>query len=210
MISISLSNVTLVLGARIIYKDLYWEIQDDQKVGLIGPNGAGKSSLLKLITGEFTPEPGGLVVFAKGVKVGYLPQQPELDISLTAFQSALQGNPRVAEVFAALNGIEGKLEDPKVYEDVKKLGRVIDEQQRLLEEYDSLGGDHYPQIVEQMLVGLGLAKSEFEKPLAVLSGGQKKLIGLARLLLAKPPVLLLDEPDNHLDLPGKTYLERMI
>jgi ATP-binding cassette subfamily F protein 3 len=210
MISISLSNNTLVLGARIIFKDLYWEIQDNQKIGLIGPNGAGKSSLLKLITGEYTPEPGGSVVFAKGVRVGYLPQQPELDLTLTALDSALQGNPRVAEISAALTEIEQKLEDPAVYEDGKKLGRVIDEQQRLLDEFETLGGESYPQIVAQMLVGLGLAKSEFEKPLSVLSGGQKKLIGLARLLLAKPPVLLLDEPDNHLDLPGKTYLERMI
>jgi len=77
MISIGLSNVHLVLGARSIFKDLTWEIQHNQKIGLVGPNGAGKSSLLKLITGEFSPEPGGSVVRAKGVTVGYLPQQPD-------------------------------------------------------------------------------------------------------------------------------------
>jgi ATP-binding cassette subfamily F protein 3 len=210
MISISLSNIMLVLGAQVIFKDLFWEIQHDQKLGLIGPNGAGKSSLLKLMTGEFTPEPGGGVVFAKGVRVGYLPQQPELDLSLTALQSAMRGNPRVAEISATLTEIEKKLGDPIVYENFARLSRTIDEQQKLLEEYASLGGDDYPQKVQDMLAGLGLAKSEFYKPLSVLSGGQKKLVGLARLLLAKPPVLLLDEPDNHLDLPGKAFLERMI
>lgn len=210
MISISLSNVTLVLGARPIFRNLFWEIQHDQKVGLIGPNGAGKSSLLKLITGEYNSEPGGGVVRAKGISVGYLPQQPELDPSLTAFQAALKGNPRVAEVSTALDEVEKMLGEPEVYGSSKKLGQMIEKQQRLVEEYDALGGDNYPVLVRQMLIGLGLAKVEFDKPLAVLSGGQKKLVGLARLLLAKPSVLLLDEPDNHLDLSGKAYLERLI
>jgi len=78
MISVLFSNVSLILGARPIFRGLTWEIQHDQVVGLIGPNGAGKSSLLKLITGEYTPEPGGSVTRARGVTVGYLPQQPEL------------------------------------------------------------------------------------------------------------------------------------
>jgi len=79
MISILLSNVTLILGARAIFRELTWEIQHDQKIGLIGPNGAGKSSLLKVITGEYAPEPGGSAVRARGTTVGYLAQQPELD-----------------------------------------------------------------------------------------------------------------------------------
>ena len=102
MISIGLSNVHLVLGARTIFKDLTWEIQHNQKIGLVGPNGAGKSSLLKLITGEFSPEPGGSVVRAKGVTVGYLPQQPDFPPSDSAFDLALAGVPRVAEIEAEL------------------------------------------------------------------------------------------------------------
>ena len=78
MISITVSNVTLILGAHAIFRDLSWEVQHDQKIGLIGPNGAGKSSLFKLIIGEHSPEKGGAVIKAKGVTVGYLPQHPEL------------------------------------------------------------------------------------------------------------------------------------
>ncbi|MEW5941809.1 MAG: ABC-F family ATP-binding cassette domain-containing protein, partial [Chloroflexota bacterium] len=74
----------------------------------------------------------------------------------------------------------------------------------------SLGGDSYPERVRDLLLGLGLAEGELTKPLSVLSGGQKKLVGLARLLLVRPDVLLLDEPDNHLDLPGKMFLEKLI
>ncbi len=73
-----------------------------------------------------------------------------------------------------------------------------------------MGGEQYPKRVRDLLTGLGLAESELEKPAGVLSGGQKKLVGLARLLLSAPDILLLDEPDNHLDLAGKLYLERLI
>lgn len=210
MISVSLYNVSLVLGARPIFTDLYWEIQHDQRIGLVGPNGAGKSSLLKLVTGEFTPEPGGAVVKAKGVTVGYLSQDAEPGPSLTAFQAARDGNPRVAEVEAELARVEAQLGEPAVYNSPKALTRALEAQQKLIEEFDSYGGDRYPARVREMLRGLGLPEADFDKPVGALSGGQKKLVGLARLLMSRPLVLLLDEPDNHLDLPGKAFLERLI
>jgi len=210
MITISLSNITLVLGARRIFENLSWEIQHDQKIGLIGPNGAGKSSLLKLITGELSPEPGGLVVRAKGTTVGYLAQQPELEEGQTAFSAALAGNPRVAELLVELERVEVSLGDPQVYNNPKALQRALTQQERHLEEYTRLGGDGYPDRVRGMLSGLGLAQEDFETPVGQLSGGQKKLVGLARLILLAPQVLLLDEPDNHLDLAGKAYLEHLI
>ncbi len=210
MISISLNHIHLVLGAKTIFKDLDWEIQHDQKIGLIGPNGAGKSSLFRLIIGEYTPEQGGAVVRARGVSVGYLAQEPRLDPQQTGFDAALQGNPRVAETAGELARVEQSLNDPAVYGDEKRLARALDRQQQLLTEYQSLGGDQYPLRVREVLRGLGLQPGEEDKPISTLSGGQKKLIGLARLLLSQPDVLLLDEPDNHLDLAGKQYLERFI
>lgn len=210
MISISLSNLTLILGAKTLFRDLSWEIQHDQKIGLIGPNGAGKSSLFKFITGEYTAEPGGTLARAKGVTVGYLPQQPEFDPSALAFQLALDGNPRYAEVEAELARIETQLENPAVYNEPKTLARTLELHAKILAEYEALGGVSYPERVRELLRGLGLPEADFAKPIGVLSGGQKNLIGLARLLLVRPDVLLLDEPDNHLDLPGKAYLEKLI
>ena len=210
MIQIQLSNITLVLGARRIFENLNWEIQRGQKIGLIGANGAGKSSLFKMIEGEYSPEMGGTITRARLITTGYLSQQPELDSSLTAFEAALAGNPRVAEVHAELERVENSLSDLEVYGNEKKLERALDEQHKLIDEYYSLGGDSYPARVRELLLGLGLAESELTKSLSVLSGGQKKLIGLARLLLVRPDILLLDEPDNHLDLPGKMYLEKLI
>ncbi len=210
MISISLSNLTLILGAKTIFSNLSWEIQHDQKIGLVGPNGAGKSSLFKLIIREYFPEPGGIIARAKGVTVGYLPQQPEFDPSAQAFQLALDGNPRVAELERDLATFEEQLGNPSVYSDEKALTRVLERHDKTLVEYNALGGDDYPDRVRELLLGLGLPETDFSKPVGVLSGGQKKLIGLARLLLIRPDVLLLDEPDNHLDLPGKAYLEKLI
>ena len=210
MISITVSNATLILGAHTIFRDLSWEVQHDQKIGLIGPNGAGKSSLLKLITGEHSPEKGGAVIKARGVTLGYLPQHPEFDPDRTAISLALDGNPRVAEVDGELARLEAKLGDPEVYNNPKALERTLDAQHILLEEFESLGGQNYDSRVRELLRGLGLPEADFDKPIRALSGGQKKLIGLARLLLAKPSVLLLDEPDNHLDMPGKAYLEKLI
>jgi ATP-binding cassette subfamily F protein 3 len=210
MITISLSNITLILGAKRIFTSLSWEIQHDQVIGLIGPNGAGKSSLLKLIEGELSPEPGGAVVRARGISVGYLAQEPQLEPGQTALAAALAGNPRIAELQAELERIEASLGDPLVYNNPKALGRALIQQERCLAEYAQLGGSSYPERVKETLKGLGLQELDFETPVGRLSGGQKKLVGLARLLLARPDVLLLDEPDNHLDLAGKAYLERLI
>jgi ATP-binding cassette subfamily F protein 3 len=210
MISITVSNATLVLGSHAIFRDLNWEVQHDQKIGLIGPNGAGKSSLFKLIIGEHAPEKGGAVIKAKGVTIGYLPQHPEFNPAETALALALEGNSRIGEIERELQHIEEKLGTPEVYNNAKSLERVLDAQHRLLEEFESLGGMNYSSRVHELLRGLGLPESDFEKPIRALSGGQKKLIGLARLMLARPSVLLLDEPDNHLDMPGKAYLEKLI
>jgi ATP-binding cassette, subfamily F, member 3 len=210
MIQIQLSNVKLILGAECIFENLNWEIQAGQKIGLIGSNGAGKSSLLKLILGEFAPEPGGSLTRARGVKLGYLPQQPELDLELTAFEAACDGNPRFRGIRAGLEEIEVSLATPAVYSDERRLQQALEKQDRLLAEYGNLGGDSYPERVRALLLGLGLADEELGKSLSILSGGQKKLVGLACLLLVRPDVLLLDEPDNHLDLSGKKYLEKLI
>jgi len=210
MVQLQLANITLILGAKRIFENLNWEIQTGQKIGLIGANGAGKSSLFKMIEGDYAPELGGAITRAKLITTGYLSQSPELDLTLTALEAALAGNPRVAQVHAELEHVENSLGDPEVYGNERRLQLALEHQHKLVEEYHALGGDSYPERVRELLLGLGLAQSELTKPLAVLSGGQKKLVGLARLLLVRPDILLLDEPDNHLDLPGKMFLEKLI
>jgi ATP-binding cassette subfamily F protein 3 len=210
MNQIQLTNITLILGGERLFDNLNWEIQSGQKIGLIGLNGAGKSSLFKLILGEYNPEPGGFVTRTRLLTTGYLPQQPELDPTQTAFEAALDANPQVVDTHNKLEMVETSLGNPDIYTDEHKLQKALEQHNRLIEEYHNLGGDNYPVQVRNILLGLGLPEGDLSKPLAVLSGGQKKLVGLARLLLIRPDILFLDEPDNHLDLAGKIYLEKLI
>ena len=106
--------------------------------------------------------------------------------------------------------MEDDLGKPEVYNNPQKLARVLEQQQQALNEYIQLGGDGYPGHVQAVLSSLGLAVSDQQKPINLLSGGQKKLVGLARLIFDSPDVLLLDEPDNHLDLSAKQFLEEFI
>src|SRR4030095_11695557 len=121
-------------------------------------------SLLNLITGEHTPEKGGIVIKAKGVTLGCLPQHPEFDPQRTAISLALEGNERVAEVDAELRRLESRLGEPEVYNNPKALERTLDAQHKLLEEFETLGGLNYESRVRELLHGLGLPESDFEKP----------------------------------------------
>ncbi len=209
MLAVNLNNLKLDLFARHILTKVDWEIHDDRCVGLIGANGAGKSSLLKLIAGELPPD-GGSITRAKGLTIGYLQQDPALDPAKTALEEALAASAELHALEEDLRHIEHKLSDPAIYGNDKALERTLETQQRLLERYEDLGGLNYEKRVRDTLRGLGLDEADFDNKVANLSGGQKKLVGLAKLLITQPGLLLLDEPDNHLDLNGKAFLERTI
>jgi ATP-binding cassette subfamily F protein 3 len=209
MIAVNLDRVTVTYISEPIFEGLSWEIHDDRVVGLVGPNGCGKSTLLKLIAGElesdtgFTVRPGELTV-------GYLHQEPQLEPGCTVWQEALTASTELARVESELGEVETQLADPAVYGDERALTRVLDRQARLLHEYERLGGPGYEGRVRSTLRGLGFSDADFDLPVEALSGGQKKLVGLAKLLVVQPDLLLLDEPDNHLDLAGKAFLEQFI
>jgi len=209
MIAVNLDRVTVRYGTEPVFSELSWEIHDDRCVGLVGPNGGGKSTLLRLIAGELASDTG-FSTRRKGLTVGYLPQEPRLEPGRSVWQEALAASAELARVESELAEVEGRLGDQAVYGDEKILSRVLNQQARLLDEYARLGGPGYEGRVRATLHGIGFGEAELHLPLEVLSGGQKKLIGLARLLVVQPDILLLDEPDNHLDLDGKSFLEQFI
>jgi len=209
VITLRAVNVQFGYLARPILRGVNCELQHDQVYGLIGANGSGKSTMLKLLLGEFMPD-GGMIQRDKALKCAYLTQEVTLALEESAFESVLEGAEEVSALEHKLKAIEAQFSDPAILASEKRLGRLIDEQQHALEEYTRLGGPGMEGHVLSLLRSLGFREEEMHLPVGKLSGGQKKLIGIARLMIGRPDVLLLDEPDNHLDLGSKVLLERLI
>lgn len=206
---ININNITVNPAGQPIFKELSWVIGDRDRVGLIGPNGAGKSTLLKTLIGEHQPDQGVITRMPR-ISVGYLPQHVSLNADKTLLEEAMTLPPALAAVEAELAQVEARMSDPAVYGDETALARVMAEQEKVLERYQRLGGAQHPNKVRELLAQFGFAAAEHDLPTDALSGGQKKLIALIQLVVEQPDVLLLDEPDNHLDLEAKARLEGFI
>jgi ATP-binding cassette subfamily F protein 3 len=204
-----LDSATQYYGAQIVFSKLSWEVFHDARIGLVGPNGAGKSTILKLLAGENEPNEGAVHI-TRGVRVGYLPQEPEFDLSRTVIQEAMDASPTLAALEREMERLAAQMGDPAVYGDERKLQRVMDAHARAVQDFQERGGLNFDNRVRATLRGLGFDDASLDLPLSALSGGQKKLVGLAKLLIEQPELLLLDEPDNHLDLNGKEFLEKLI
>jgi ATP-binding cassette subfamily F protein 3 len=227
-ILLNLTGTSYTYFTHPILRDLNWEIQAGQKIGLVGANGGGKSTLLKLILGQLVPETGSIFRI-KDLTIGYLPQdarpgaydagpdlgplhRPQVEDGpvRTVLEIALSGSPEIARLRLTLTEREAQMGDPIIYDSPARLARVMDEHAQLLHEYEVAGGLTYENRVRSTLRDLGLGDETFDRTLDTLSGGQAKLVGLARLLVWQPDLLLLDEPDNHLDVAGKEAVERLV
>ncbi len=206
---IHIHHITVNYAGREVFNDLSWVIGDRDRVGLVGPNGAGKSTMLKVICGSVTPDAGSITQ-QRGVAVGYLPQDVALPPDVTLLEAASVLPPRLAATEARITELETQLGDPDVYSDEDRLTQTLDHLDEATTLYDRLGGAGYASRVKAILHSLGFSPDDFTLKTDTLSGGQKKLVALARLALAQPEVLLLDEPDNHLDLEAKQHLEAFI
>ena len=209
MIAIRFDKTSFIYTTDPIFEDLSFEIHDDRVSGLIGPNGCGKSTLLKLLQGELKTD-DGFIFRQAGLSTGYLPQEPGLNPVNTLWQEVSSAHTSLATVEGNLLRLEHALNNPQIYNDPSKLTRTLDEQARELEKYTVFGGPGFEGQLSSILIRLGFNKKDFSLPISTLSGGQKKLAGLAKLLILKPKLLLLDEPDNHLDLDGKDFLIKFI
>lgn len=208
-IIINLDKVAVNLSGRVIFQEISWEIQANQRVGLVGPNGAGKSTLMKLIAGE-CPAEAGNIFRAPGLTWARLEQEPALTDARTVMQEALTAVPELTAVEARLSHLETQMADPAIYENAVALERVMAQHGRALDDYERLDGPRYESLVKEALNRVGLTPDHWHTPIAHLSGGQKKLVLLARLIVRQPALLLLDEPDNHLDVPAKEDLEKLL
>ena len=208
-IVMNLDKISVSLAGRSIFTDLDWELQHGQRVGLVGPNGAGKSTLLKIMAQELAEDAGN--IFRKsGLTWGRLEQEPLLPTGRTVWQEALTAVPALAQLEAEMARLEARMGEPEVYNNPDKLTRVMNTHEKVMHQYEQLDGSRYQSQLRETLHRLGFDEARSETLTDHLSGGQKKLVMLAKLLVRQPQLLLLDEPDNHLDIPSKQQLEGLI
>lgn len=174
------------------------------KIGVLGLNGAGKSSLLKIIAG-LDKEYDGKVTFDKDYKIGYLPQEPVLDESKTVKEIVQEGVQHIVDVVKAFEDVSAKLGEPLSDDEMNK---AIELQGELMEKMDHLDAWDLDRTLEIAMDSLRLPPDD--KPVKVLSGGERRRVALCRLLLSKPDILLLDEPTNHLDAESVWWLEQFL
>ncbi len=203
------NNISVNFAGRELYRDLSWVISHRDRVGLVGPNGAGKSTLLKVLLGEVEPD-GGHITRQHGARIGYLPQDIDLPQGISLLDLAMIKPLALAELEARLDSVEAQLSEPEVYSDEAKLSQALERHEALLANYERMNGHRHGSHVRELLAMLGFEQSDYGRATETLSGGQKKLVALAQLAVAAPEILLLDEPDNHLDVQGKRHLERFI
>jgi ATP-binding cassette subfamily F protein 3 len=210
MLLVNCAQVSKDFGGNPIFQDVQFEIMDGERVGLVGENGSGKSTLLRLLLGEEMPT-RGTITRKRNLTIGYLVQEiPQQQYGQTIFSFVSEPNPLLKTTACLMADLEAQMSSPSVATDAQKIERVLERYSQAQERYEAMGGYTLSHQAEAVLTGLGFAEHEYNLEIGSLSGGEKKLVNLARILLQKPDLLLLDEPDNHLDLHAKAWLEQYI
>ena len=205
---VSLVGVHKSYGTWPVLQGVDLMVPDSARIGIIGPNGAGKSTLLRIIGGTEEVNEGE-VVRRRGVTVSYLEQNPEGD-DRTAEVWVLAGRPDIAALDDELRALEAELARPAVMSDLAKMDRVLTKQQALLDRWVEAGGPGLAGEARSLLQRLGFDDHDLTIPTTALSGGQRKLAAFAACLIRDPDLLLLDEPETHLDADKRELLEDVV
>jgi len=200
---IRLSNVSMKYEDRLVLRNVFFKLQEGERVGLIGKNGTGKTTVLRLILDQIEPA-SGTVEREPGLKVGYFSQFSALDGALSVRQV-------LEDLFADIRALEADLERVatalETVEDADEMERLLERQAAGLDEMTRRNGWEYARHIDTVLSKLGFAASYRDRPIDQLSGGWRNRAALAKILLEAPDVLLLDEPTNFLDVEGLAWLE---
>ena len=191
-------------GGREVFKGITLSFLPDAKIGVLGPNGAGKSTLMRIMAGQ-DPEFGGEAWAAPGARVGYLSQEPHLDLDKTVGENVMEAFAGLRADLERFNDISAKFGEEMSDDEMNTL---LAEQAELQEKIDAGNGWEIDRTVDIALDALRCPPAE--SPVTNLSGGERRRVALCRLLLEKPDLLLLDEPTNHLDAESVAWLEKTL
>ena len=205
---ISIQNLSVEFSAKSLFDNINYVINKKDKIALVGKNGAGKSTMLKIIAGLQNPT-SGCVAKPNDITISYLPQQMELNDTLTVVEEVSKAFSHIDEMHQQLNSINAELQQRTDYES-KEYQNLIDRLTLLNEHIAIEESENKEAEMERTLIGLGFKREDFNRPTAEFSGGWRMRIELAKLLLTHPDVLLLDEPTNHLDIESIQWLENFL
>jgi ATP-binding cassette, subfamily F, member 3 len=205
---LSARDIAKSFGGRLVLDGLDLEVADGMRVGILGPNGGGKSTLLAILAGEEHAD-GGTVTRRRGLVHAFLPQHVPGD-ERTPLAWVAAARPELAALDAELHAVERRLADPALATDLDAMTRALGHQERLLARWDEQSGDRAEGEARGLLDELGVPEEALAMPTSELSGGQCKLVALAACLARRPHVLMLDEPEAHLDMHRRDLLERIV
>ncbi|QDP25824.1 ABC-F family ATP-binding cassette domain-containing protein [Bradyrhizobium cosmicum] len=203
---IRLDNVSKQAGHQILFIEASAALNKGEKIGLVGPNGAGKTTLFRMIAGEELPDEGQ-VSTDRGITIGYFNQDVGEMSGRSAVAEVMDGAGPVSEVAAELHQLEVAMADPDKADQMDEIIARYGEVQHAFEELDGYALDGRAR---EALSGLGFSQEMMDGDVGKLSGGWKMRVALARILLMRPDVMLLDEPSNHLDLESLIWLEKFL
>jgi len=203
---LQVNHLSKTYGDDVILSDVSFTVKPGERVGLVGPNGCGKTTLLRIIVGQEPPDRGTVSTSPAGVTIGYLAQALEFEPGAAVGDVMRQAVEGLREAERQVERLAGQMAVARGDE----LARLMDEYAGALARLEAAGGYGVSHDIDAILAGLGLEAVDQATPAAILSGGQKTRLGLARLLLAHPQLLLLDEPTNHLDLEALEWLESFL
>ena len=203
---IRLDNVSKQVGHQILFIEASAELQRGEKIGLVGPNGAGKTTLFRMISGREQPDEGQVSI-DRGVSIGYFNQDVGEMSGRSAVAEVMDGAGPVSAVAAELKELEAAMADP---DRADEMDEIIARYGEVLARFEELDGYALDSRAREALAGLGFSEEMMDKDVGLLSGGWKMRVALARILLMRPDVMLLDEPSNHLDLESLIWLEHFL
>ena len=211
MIMLSCNNVSKSFGVETILEDISFSVNEGDKIGIVGVNGTGKTTLFKVITGIF-PHDKGDIFTSKNCRLGYLEQNTNFYSEKTIYDEVISVFSDLIEAEEELRSLEHQIASLSAKESSSgdQLKKAMDTYGKKYEEFEKKNGYAYKSEVRGTLKGLGFSDEEMNKPVNVLSGGEKTRVLLAKLLLSKPSLLLLDEPTNHLDADAIEWLEAFL